>query len=113
VALCGIVVGCVLAPGTAVLVALGLGVSAGHLVAAWHLGHRFRAALPPGGERLGPSLRRTLVGSVLAAGPAYLVAAQVPDPRGIVAACVIGVLLYAGLAGLWGSPELRSVVGRR
>jgi putative peptidoglycan lipid II flippase len=113
VALCGMAVACLLAPGTGVLVALALGVSAGHLAGAFHLERAFRAVLPPGGERLAPSLRRTLAGALLAVGPAYLVATELPELAGVAAACVLGVLVFAAVEGLLGSPELRWVVGRR
>jgi putative peptidoglycan lipid II flippase len=45
----GIAIACLMAPGIAMLVVLGLGVSAGHLAGAWHLGRCFLSPAPPRG----------------------------------------------------------------
>jgi putative peptidoglycan lipid II flippase len=110
----GMVVAFLLADGMAVLVVLGLFTSAADLVAACHLGNRLRRGLPRTGERFAPSLLRSLVASLLMAGPAFLVATHLPghlDGRwgeqiGLVAAILTGVVIFVGIQWLWRSPEL-------
>jgi putative peptidoglycan lipid II flippase len=105
--------------GPAVLIAIGLAVSLGDNVGAWHLWHRITRNLPPKGVRLGPSVGRSLGASLLMAGPAYLVAIAVPgvlegtagDVLGVILAALIGAALYFGLQRAWKSPELTTFLG--
>ena len=117
--LCGTAIAFSLAPGTAVLVTLGLAISAGNLLGAWDLGRRFLATLPVGGARLGPSVLRTSGASLLVAGPAYLLAAQtadwIPGRAGdvvaVVAAASLGLAIYVGVQVMWRSPEAAALAG--
>jgi putative peptidoglycan lipid II flippase len=105
--------------GTAVLVALGLVMSAADLAAAWYLAGRVRRNLPTTGERLTPALRRALGGAALMAGPAYLIAAHLPswlggrwtDQLGMLAAVLAGLAIFIGVQRLWRSPELAMLLG--
>ncbi|MGH8899571.1 MAG: murein biosynthesis integral membrane protein MurJ [Egibacteraceae bacterium] len=105
--------------GTAVVVALGLVISAADLAGAWHLAGRVRLKLPATGERLTPALRRALAGSALMAGPAYLVAVRLPswlggrwtDQLGMLAAVLAGLTIFVGTQRLWRSPELAALLG--
>jgi putative peptidoglycan lipid II flippase len=117
--LCGTALAFTLAPGTAVLVTLGLAISAGNLLGAWNLGRRFMATLPAGAARLGPSVLRMLAASLLMAGPAHLLAAEtadwIPGRAGdvvaVVAAASLGLAMYAGVQVLWRSPEPAALAG--
>jgi putative peptidoglycan lipid II flippase len=114
----GMLIAFLLADGMAVLVVLGLSTSAADLVAACHLGNRLRRGLPRTGERFAPSLLRSLVASLLMAGPAFLVATHLPghlDGRwgeqiGLVAAILTGVGIFVGIQWLWRSPELSTLL---
>ena len=115
----GMLVAFLLADGTAVLVALGLFTSGADLAAVCYLGNRLRRGLPRTGERFAPSLLRSLVASLLMAGPAFLVATYLPghlDGRwgeqiGLVAAILTGVVIFVGIQWLWRSPELSILLG--
>jgi putative peptidoglycan lipid II flippase len=106
-------------PGPAVLLVLCLATSAADLIATAHLTRRVRAGLPRTGTRLAPALARSAVGSIVMAGPAYLVATRLPGhlhavwarPVGIAAAVVLGLVLFACLQWLWRSPELGALIG--
>jgi len=110
----GIAVAWHIAPGTVVLVVLGLAISAGNMVSGADLQRRFLSRLPRGDERLGPSLLRSVAASLLMAGPAYAIAAglmRVLDGRlgavaGVSAACSVAGLAYAGAQLLWRSPDV-------
>jgi putative peptidoglycan lipid II flippase len=116
VSLCGIVIAALLEPGLAVLLVLGLAISSGNLVSAWHLVHRFTSWLPTGSERLGPSLLRSVAASLVMACPAYLTArglatlvgGHLGQLIGVAAACVVGAVAFVALQAWWGSPEVRS-----
>jgi putative peptidoglycan lipid II flippase len=105
--------------GAAVLIAIGLAVSLGDNVGAWHLWRRITRKLPPRGVGLGRSAGRSLLASLLMAGPAYLVAIAVAsvlegtvgDVVGVGLAAVIGGAVYFWLHRAWKSPELSSVMG--
>jgi putative peptidoglycan lipid II flippase len=115
----GILVAFLLTDGTAVLIALGLSTSAADLAAACYLGNRLRRGLPRTGERLLPSLLRSLVASLVMAGPAFLVATHLPgrlDGRwgeqiGLAAAILTGAVIFLGIQWLWRSPELSTLLG--
>lgn len=100
--------------GTAVLVVLGLAVSAGNLVGAWHLVAGISRHLPAGDERLTPAVLRTVGGSFAMAGPALAVAQWAPgllagrwaDLLGIAAAGLLGMGIFLALQRAWHSPEL-------
>jgi putative peptidoglycan lipid II flippase len=117
VSLAGIATAWRLSPGVAVLVALGLGLSAGNLTSALHLQRRFTARLPAGTERLAPSLARSVAASLVMVGPAYLVAVGIPSLlggrfsalAGLGAACAVAGATFVGLHWLWRSPEVASV----
>lgn len=117
--LAGLLLAFLLTDGTAVLVALGLTISAADLISAWHLAGRVRLKLPATGARLTPALLRALGGSVLMAGPAYLLAVHLPDwlggrwadQLGMLAAVVAGLVIFIGVQRLWRSPELSLLLG--
>jgi putative peptidoglycan lipid II flippase len=117
VVIVGLTVAFLFPNGPAVLVVLGLFISAADLVGALYLAGRLGRALPATGERVEPSLLRSLVASLLMAGPAYLVATGLPerlDGRfreqvGMLAAVLTGVVVFVGIQWLWRSPELRTL----
>jgi putative peptidoglycan lipid II flippase len=119
VSLAGMVVAFLLADGSALLVGLGLAVSAGNLLSALQLGRRLNSELPGGSAHLAPALRRAFGASAVMAAPAYLIAAGVPawfsgrasGLIGIFAALAVGSATFLGLQHAWGSPELSSFVG--
>lgn len=106
--------------GWAVLLVIGLALSAAVSAAACHLTARlWRSLRERGTERLGPPVVRIAVvkiagGAAAMAGPAWLAAFVVTHligrplgPRlGIVAAAVVGLGVYLGLEALWQAPEL-------
>lgn len=101
----------------AVLVILGLGVSAGNLVGAWHLARAIGRRLPGGGERVGPPLLRAMAASLLMVGPAYAVAVGARRPIGghagdviaFAAAAVVGVAVFVAAQRALRSPELEEL----
>lgn len=105
--------------GTVVLVVLGLSLSVASLVASAHLMSSVWSRLPAHGERLIPSLVRTVVASAMMVGPAYLVAVLVPkaisgqwgQPFGMVISSVVGLCVFVGIQRLWNSQELTVLVG--
>jgi putative peptidoglycan lipid II flippase len=110
----GMALALVFAQGTAVVVVLGIAVSIGNAAGALHLAAGLRSHLPAHGERLTPSLLRSLAASVGMVVPAYFVARLVPAVYGgpssdlvaLVAAGVTGLVAYVGLQRAWRSPEL-------
>jgi putative peptidoglycan lipid II flippase len=118
IALAGMVVAFVLPSGVTVLVALGLAISAGSLVAGWDLWRRLVVTLPKNKERTMPATLRTSAAACLMAVPAYAVAIAVPtwaegrlaNLTGVVAASVVGMIVYTALQRMWRSPELNSLV---
>jgi putative peptidoglycan lipid II flippase len=103
------------APGAGALLALGLAISAADIAGGAWLAAHLRRALPAAGEqRLARPLLRTLVASVLMAGPAYLVGVQLPHllpgrldaHLSMVAAAATGAAVYFLLQWWWDSPEL-------
>lgn len=119
-AVCLCLVGCaLLLQGTAVLVTLGLAVSASNLVGAWHLTSKVRRHLRGGRERLAPSLIRIGVGAAVMVAPAWaawLVAhrwieGQLSSVIGVVAASVLGGGAFFAIQALMHAPELAWVAG--
>jgi putative peptidoglycan lipid II flippase len=119
ITLAGMVVAFVLPSGVTVLVALGLAISAGSLVAGWDLWRRVVSTLPKNKERGAmPATLRTSAAACLMSAPAYAVAIAVPiwaewrlaNLTGVVAASVVGIIVYAALQRMWRSPELNSLV---
>jgi len=124
VAAVGITVALVALDGTAVLVALGLSVSAGSLAGAGLLGRSVHRGLPRGGAGSRPALLRAVAASLVLAGPAYLTAELVPPLPwkdvapgvNLVLAVGVGLLVYLVVQRLCRSPELawmRSELTRR
>jgi putative peptidoglycan lipid II flippase len=105
--------------GAEVLIAIGLAVSLGDNIGAWHLWRRTTRKLPPGGVGLGAPLGRSVLASLLMAGPAYLVAVTLPpflegtprDVLGVALAVPVGGALYFGLNRAWKSAELSTFLG--
>lgn len=114
----GMAVASLVTHDTVVLVALGLFVSAGDLAGAYYLARRLRSGLPRTGERLTPALLRSLLGSLVMVGPAFLVATRLPgliDGRwseqvGMLVAVATGLAVFVGAQRLWRSPELSMLV---
>lgn len=111
----GLVSTVLLVHGTAVLLVLGLSVSASVGASAWYLTARMRRHLSRGGAgRLTPSLARFLAGSAAMAGPAWLIATAMPrwlgPPLGtraaIVVAALVGVLIYVAVQARLKTEEL-------
>ncbi len=115
VSLAGMAVAFALPRGIAVLVALGLALSASNLAGAWDLSRRVRAGLPSGGARLGPSLGRAFAASALMAVPAWVTAAYLApriggplnDALAIAAATGVGLCAFLAVQAACRSPELR------
>jgi peptidoglycan biosynthesis protein MviN/MurJ (putative lipid II flippase) len=105
--------------GPAVLVALGLALSASNVIAALHLGARLRGALPPGGERLAPAALRAAATSLVMVVPAYALAEATPHVvpgrlgqlAGTALAALVGAAVYVALHRRCHSPELRWLQG--
>lgn len=105
--------------GWAVLVVLGLSLSAAVILAACHLtGRLFRNLSRPGSQRLMPSVARILAGAIIMAGPAWFTAT---DPRwlkgsyaprlGIAAAALVGLVVFLAVQALFRTPELAWLAG--
>jgi putative peptidoglycan lipid II flippase len=100
--------------GQAVLVLLGLSLSAGSLVGALHIGRRLRAGLPRTGFSLSRSLARTLGGSLLMVVPAYLTTmafqalpgSKLTQLTAMLAAATVGLAVFLGAQAAWRAPEL-------
>lgn len=100
---------------SSVLIGLGIAVSTGTVVGAWHLARRLQSVLPVTGERLLPALLRSSGASIAMIGPAYLVASHPPalpgnhtgSLIGLLAAILLGLLMFLLVQGSWRSPELR------
>jgi putative peptidoglycan lipid II flippase len=106
--------------GPAVLVVLGLALSASTSVAGFHLMTRlWRSLSGVASQRLLPSIARFVAAAALMAGPAWVVATVVPSwiggslgPRvGILAAALVGGAVFLGLQAWWRSPELGWLAG--
>jgi putative peptidoglycan lipid II flippase len=106
--------------GPAVLLVLGLALSASTAVAGLHLNARVRRNI--GGAatyRLLPSIAKFAAAAVVMAGPAWIVAATIPrllggsfGPRvGILAAALVGGAVFLALQAWWRSPELGWLAG--
>ena len=106
--------------GSTVLLVLGFALSLSVCAAALHLSIRtWRSLSRRGTERLAPSLARFAAGAAIMAGPAWLVADNVPSwlgrslgPRlAIAAAVLVGAAVFLALQALWHSPELGWILG--
>jgi putative peptidoglycan lipid II flippase len=118
VSLAGMLVAFLYFEGAAMLVTLGLAISTGNLASAVDLGRRVSRGIPtPILRGLRGSVGRATLGSVLMAGPAYATALVVGravsgplgDVLGVVAAAVVGLVIYAAAQGVCRSPELASL----
>jgi putative peptidoglycan lipid II flippase len=98
-----------------VLLILGMALSLGNLTGAWHLVHGVLSRLPPSSGTLAPAVLRTVCGSLLMAGPTYLVAvllqSHVNDLMGILVASGLGAGVFVALQRMWRSPELAFFLG--
>jgi len=108
------------AHGWAVLLVLGLALSVAVTAGACHLMfHVWRSLSERGSQQLAPSLGKFLVGAVLMAGPAWLVAAAIPHwlgkpfgPRvSITAAALAGLVVFLAVQAAWRTPELAWLAG--
>ena len=106
--------------GPAVLVVLGLALSASTAVAGFHLNARlWRNLSGVATQRLLPSIARFVAAALLMAGPAWVVATVLPSwigaslgPRvGILAAALVGGAVFLALQAWWRSPELGWLAG--
>ena len=112
--------------GPAVLLVLGLALSAAVTVGACHLTARVWRDLgrrdtqrPHDTQRLTPSILKFLAGATIMAGPAWLTATAVPNwlgrsfgPRvGIIAAALVGAAVFLAVQALWRTPELGWIAG--
>ncbi|HEY8672904.1 MAG TPA: lipid II flippase MurJ [Candidatus Dormibacteraeota bacterium] len=106
--------------GPAVLIVLGLALSASTVVAGFHLNARvWRNLRGAATQRLLPSMARFVVAAALMVGPAWIVATVVPQwlggslgPRvGILAAALVGGAVFLALQAWWRSPELGWLAG--
>lgn len=114
VSLGGMLIALALVDGPALLLILGLSISAGNAVGAWHLASRVHDALPPGTERLGGPVLRASAASVVMVIPAFLVASgiahvtsgDVGQLGALAAAALIGAAVFLGMQRALHSPEL-------
>src|SRR5215472_11047578 len=112
--------------GPAILLVLGLALSAAVAVAACHLTARVWRDLGgrgtqrlPSGQRLLPSVLKFAAGSVIMAVPAWLTATSIPHwlgrpfgPRvAMFAAALVGAAIFLGVQALWRTPELIWIAG--
>ncbi|MEA2638160.1 MAG: putative peptidoglycan lipid flippase, partial [Chloroflexota bacterium] len=106
--------------GAAVLIVLGLALSASTVVAGFHLSARvWRNLSGAATQRLLPSMARFVVAAALMVGPAWIVATVIPQwlggslgPRvGILAAALVGGAVFLALQAWWRSPELGWLAG--
>ena len=112
--------------GPAILLVLGLALSAAVAAAACHLtarvwrdlgGHGTRRL--PRGERLSSSVLKFAAGAAIMAAPAWLTATSIQHwlgrpfgPRvAILAAAVVGAAVFLGTQALWRTPELSWIAG--
>jgi hypothetical protein len=109
----GMVAAFALADGTLLLVALGLAVTLGNLASAWRLVRGLGVRLPESRARVRPAFVRAVGASLLMAGPAYLVATQLPNLLGgrlsaliaMLAAGIVGGAIFLAAQRAWQSPE--------
>jgi peptidoglycan biosynthesis protein MviN/MurJ (putative lipid II flippase) len=102
--------------GTAVLLVLGVAISAGNVASACHLGSRLRAWLPRFGEPVRAPVLRAVGAAALMVVPARAVAALTAgtvDARwrhgaGLAIGGLTGAAVYLFAHRTWRSPELRS-----
>ena len=106
--------------GPAVVLVLGIALSASLAVATWHLtAAMWRRLGRQGSERLIPSLVRFVVGAAVMAGPAWLTANAVGDNLGrpfgprtaVLAGAAAGIVVYLAVEALWRTPEVGWLVG--
>lgn len=105
-------------PGPALIIALGLVVSAARLLASVYLTRRLGRALPRSSARLAASFLRSLIASAALAGPAYFltvgVSAWLPNRTGHIVGLGLGIVVgigsYCFAQWVLGSPELRRCI---
>jgi putative peptidoglycan lipid II flippase len=114
VAAAGMTVAFLVPAGATALLTLGLTISLAELTGGWRLAVRLRRELPVRGVSLLRPLLRSGAAALLMAGPAYLVAGQLPalvatrwnGQIAMLAAAIVGAAVYIGAQRLWRSPEL-------
>jgi putative peptidoglycan lipid II flippase len=102
------------AQGTTVLVVLGMAYSTSVVVAAAHLSTRLARTLGPGHAQLRSSLAKVTAGAAIMVGPAWLTAAAavrwIGPPLGsrvgILAATLVGLVVFLTSQAMLGTPEL-------
>jgi putative peptidoglycan lipid II flippase len=102
--------------GTAVLVVLGLAVSAGNIVGSVHLAAAVRRRLPRSSVPVMPAVARAAAAALVMAGPAYAVAGLFGSAPGrlssvaaIAVAGAVGASLFLAVQWALRSPELREL----
>jgi putative peptidoglycan lipid II flippase len=115
ISLGGMLLSVLLLGGVGVLVGLGLSITVGDFVGAWHLAHRLRGRLSEGHARLRPSVVRSALASLLMIGPSYAVvrvlSAHHAPGRAIVGAlaAAVGAAVYFAVQAAFRAPELPSL----
>ncbi len=105
--------------GPAVLTVLGLGLSAGTIVASAYLVAHLRRGLPRGGESALRPVLCTVAGSVLMIGPAWVTAVFLGDHlhskaghvAAMLAATVVGAGCYFAVEAVMRAPQMQWVLG--
>jgi putative peptidoglycan lipid II flippase len=105
--------------GPALLMALGLGLSAGAICGSLYLVRHLRRSLPRGGESALRPLLRTLAGSVIMIGPAWATANFLADRLdtkaghvlAMLAATVVGAGVYFTSQALMHAPQMQWISG--
>jgi putative peptidoglycan lipid II flippase len=105
------------AHGSAVILVLGLGVSAGNAAGALYLARVLRSDLPRTGLPLVPTLARAGGASAVMIVPAYVISTYLPravpvpaaHATALLLAAVVGAGVFLGLQIAWRSPELKDL----
>ncbi|MDQ6851592.1 MAG: hypothetical protein M3070_16965, partial [Actinomycetota bacterium] len=98
--------------GTAALAVIGLAFAVSTLVSGVRLSRRLRRLLGPGRVRLSPALSKAALGSLVMAGPAWLIAVPARPWLGgtrisLLVAAVVGAVLFVAVQAAVRSDELR------
>ena len=117
----GMAVAVMLFSGGVLLLMVGLSLSLGNILSAWHLGRRIRRSIPAGQRRFPTAALRTVGASLTMAGPAYGAAVLVDAAvgghagaiAGVVAALPVGAGVFLAVQHATRSAELAFFLGAR
>jgi putative peptidoglycan lipid II flippase len=109
----------VVVDGPALLLAVGLAMSAGNLISGWHLVARVNSKLPPGGKGLSAALLRAFAGSLVMAAVSWatifavsaIATGELSDALVMLAATGAGLIVFVGVERALRSAELLLLLG--